>query len=113
MRVNDTYSKSKESSACCISCRPSITRYSLLFVYYTRVCIASRICNVLLQLVHFFLLVHVYQYHRKDGVPIANELVIPTTYYTTKLFLISFDVDETVSTVVVNESAIRSAVNCW
>ena len=67
--------------------------------------------NVLLLLFYFVLLVRVYQDHREDDLPIANKLVIPTTYYTTKLFLIYFNVDETVSTV--NESAIRSAVNCW
>ena len=66
--------------------------------------------HVLLLLVYFVLLVRVCQRHR-DDLPIANKLVIPTTYYTTKLVLIYFDVDETVSTV--NESAIRSAVNCW
>ena len=39
------------------------------------------------------------------------QFLIPTTYYTTKSVLIYFDVDEMVSTV--NESTIRSAVNCW
>ena len=107
--VNETYSNSKQSSASCISCRPSITHYSLLFVYYTSTySIVHR--SVLLLLVYFVLLVRVCQDHR-DDLPIANKLVIPTTYYTTKLVLIYFDVDETVSTV--NESVIRSAVNCW
>ena len=65
--------------------------------------------SVLLLLVYFVLLVRVCHDHR-DDLPIANKLVIPTTYYTTKFVLVYFDVDETVSTV--NESAIRSAVNC-
>ena len=55
--------------------------------------------------------VSVYQDHREDDLPIANKVVNPTTYYTTKLFLIYFNVDEMVSTV--NESTIRSAVNSW
>ena len=67
--------------------------------------------NVLLLIVYFVLLVRVYQDHREDDLPIANKLAIPTTYYTTKLFLIYFNVDETVSTL--NESAIQSAVNNW
>ena len=66
--------------------------------------------NVLLLLVYFVPLVRVYQDNREDDLPIANKLAIPTTYYTTKLLLIYFDVDETVSTA--NESAFRSAVNC-
>ena len=41
-----------------------------------------------------------YQDHQEDDLLIANKLVIPTTYYTTKLFPIYFDVDETVSTVM-------------
>ena len=68
-------------------------------------------CNILLLVVYLIFLVRVYQDHQEDDLPIANKLVIPTTYYTTKLFLIYFDVDEAVSTV--NASAIRSAVNCW
>ena len=50
--------------------------------------------NLFLLLVYFILLVCVYQDHQEDYLLIANKLVIPTMYHTTKLFLIYFDVDE-------------------
>ena len=46
-----------------------------------------------------------HQDHQEHDLPIPNNLVIPTTYYKTNLFLIYFDVDETAAKI--NESTIK------
>ena len=55
--------------------------------------------NVLLLLIYFVVIVRVYRDRQEDDLPIANKLVISTSYCTIDLFLIYFDVDETVCTV--------------
>ena len=52
-------------------------------------------CNVLLLLVYSVKLVCVHRDHREDDLLIANKVVSPATYYTTKFFIYS-DVDEAV-----------------